>query len=120
MSISSPPIDAQYLHFWARPQVTSALGFSVQYFGNYKVVNNSIAGEVYVLYQCVTQQPPVSDFPPGTRFFQVPLTSVSSPETVPFAFMVRRRARLLGDRCRLLGPTAALLGPAAALPGGGE
>lgn len=52
------------------------------------MVNNTIAGEVYVLYQCGADAPPRSDFPVGTKFFLVPLTSLSAPETVPYAFVV--------------------------------
>lgn len=53
------------------------------------MVNNTIAGELYVLFQCGASAPPTDDFPEGTKFFKVPLTSVSAPETVPYAFMVR-------------------------------
>ncbi|KAI3437818.1 hypothetical protein D9Q98_000265 [Chlorella vulgaris] len=68
-------------------QVTTALGFTVTYFPAYKVVNNTIAGEVYVLYQCGADAPPAASFPEGTKFFNIPLTSVSAPETVPYAFL---------------------------------
>lgn len=68
-------------------EVTSALGFTVKYYPTYKVVNNTIAGEVYVLYQCGASPPARTAFPEGTGFFQVPLTSISAPETVPYAFL---------------------------------
>ncbi|PRW56963.1 flagellar associated [Chlorella sorokiniana] len=68
-------------------QVNSSRGFSVQYFPSYKVVTNSIAGETYVLSQCGAQVPPASQFPEGTKFFTVPLVSLSAPETVPYAFV---------------------------------
>jgi hypothetical protein len=58
-----------------------------------QVVNNTQANELYVLYQCPVDAPPRDQFPEGTKFFQVPLTSVSIPETVPFAFLVREHAR---------------------------
>lgn len=70
-----------------RTEVKNAQGFSVDYFGTYKVVNNTMANELYVLYQCPVASPPRDQFPEGTKFFQVPLTSVSIPETVPFAFL---------------------------------
>jgi hypothetical protein len=54
-------------------------------------VNNTIAGEVYVLYQCGADAPPAASFPEGTKFFNIPLTSVSAPETVPYAFLVGAR-----------------------------
>jgi hypothetical protein len=59
-----------------------------------QVVNNTIADEVYVLYQCGAGAPPRAAFPEGTKFFQVPLTSISAPETVPYAFLVRPPAGL--------------------------
>ncbi|GAB4819434.1 hypothetical protein N2152v2_006480 [Parachlorella kessleri] len=68
-------------------EVTSARGFSVQYYPTYKVVNNSIAGELYVLYQCGAGEPSHDQFPAGTKFFQVPLVSISVPETIPYAAM---------------------------------
>ena len=54
-----------------------------------QVVTNSIAIETYVLSQCGAQVPPASQFPEGTKFFTVPLVSLSAPETVPYAFVVR-------------------------------
>ncbi|KAI7839391.1 hypothetical protein COHA_006792 [Chlorella ohadii] len=68
-------------------QVNSSRGFSVEYFPTYKVVTNSIAGETYVLSQCGAQVPPADQFPAGTKFFTVPLSSLSAPETVPYAFV---------------------------------
>lgn len=68
-------------------QVNSSRGFSVEYFPTYKVVTNSIAIETYVLSQCGAQVPPASQFPEGTKFFTVPLVSLSAPETVPYAFV---------------------------------
>lgn len=68
-------------------QITSALGFTVTYHPTYKVVNNTIADEVYVLFQCGADAPPEADFPEGTKFFRVPLTSISAPETVPYSFV---------------------------------
>ena len=58
-----------------------------------QVVTNSIAGETYVLSQCGAQVPPADQFPAGTKFFTVPLSSLSAPETVPYAFVVRRAER---------------------------
>lgn len=69
-------------------EVTNAQGFSVQYFDTYKVVNNSIAGEIYVLYQCGADAPSPQDVPPSAKFFQIPLVSVSVPETIPYAALV--------------------------------
>ena len=56
-----------------------------------QVVTNSIAGETYVLSQCGAQVPPASQFPEGTKFYTVPLASLSAPDTVPYAFIVRGR-----------------------------
>lgn len=83
------------------PQVLNAQGFSVDYYPTYKVVHNNIVNESYVLYQCGVQPPAASSFPNGTKFFQIPLTSVSAPETVPFAFL-----ELLGvdDRVQSVSP----------------
>lgn len=68
-------------------QITSAQGFSVDYYDTYKVVSNHIANETYVLYQCETPAPSANLFPNGTKFFKIPLVSISAPETVPFAFL---------------------------------
>jgi len=82
-------------------EVKSASGFSVEYHDQYKVVHNSIANETYVLSQCDLARPTAFDFPSGTKFFTVPLTSVSVPETVPYAFL-----ELLGvdDRVQSVSP----------------
>lgn len=68
-------------------QITYALGFDVEYYNQYKVVTNNIVNETYVLYQCGAQLPTTSQFPKGTKFFEIPLTKVSAPETVPYAFI---------------------------------
>lgn len=57
------------------------------------MVTNSIAGETYVLSQCGVAPPDAASFPAGTKFFTVPLTSLSAPETVPYAFLVSERSR---------------------------
>ena len=60
-----------------------------------QVVNNSIAGEMYVLYQCGSTAPASSapGVPADAKYFEIPLTSLSAPETVPYAFVVRRFRR---------------------------
>lgn len=69
--------------------VDSNIGFRVSYFDTYKVVENTVSNKTYVLYVCGTDKPGVGA--PGVSedvmFFQIPLTSVSVPETVPFAYL---------------------------------
>lgn len=79
-------------------QVTSASGFTVTYYDTYKVVENAIANETYVLYQCGTNRPDASQpgMLEGAKMFEVPLTSLSVPETVPYAFV-----QLLGVDARV-------------------
>lgn len=67
--------------------VTVAQDFTVQYMDSYKIVKNLYVNETYVLYQCGTT-PPASDLvPAGSKFFQIPLTSVTVVETVPYAYL---------------------------------
>lgn len=68
-------------------QVNNAQGFTVEYYNFYKVVKNNIADETYVLYQCGTPVPAADAVPAGSKFFEIPLTSLSAPETVPYAFV---------------------------------
>ncbi|KAI8105243.1 hypothetical protein M9435_000411 [Picochlorum sp. BPE23] len=69
--------------------VNTAVGFTVTYYDTYKVVDNTISGQTYVLYVCGSDKPSVGA--PGVsedaKFFQIPLTSVSVAETVPYAFL---------------------------------
>lgn len=67
------------------------------------MVNNTIADEVYVLFQCGADAPPEADFPEGTKFFRVPLTSISAPETVPYSFVVSRAGRRMVGSCTAVG-----------------
>lgn len=53
------------------------------------MVTNTIANETYVLSQCGVAPPAADSFPAGTKFFTVPLTTLSAPETVPYTFVVR-------------------------------
>ncbi len=55
-------------------------------------MTNTYTNETYVLYQCGSRRPSAS-VAPGARIFQIPLTSVSVPDTVPYAFLVRLRWR---------------------------
>jgi len=52
------------------------------------VVTNIQADETYVLFQCGTQPPASSQFGFPVKFFEIPLTSVSVPDTTASAFMV--------------------------------
>lgn len=54
-----------------------------------QIVNNTEAGEVYVLYQCGTEPPANSSIPEGAKVFSIPLTSVVVPDTTAYAFLVR-------------------------------
>jgi hypothetical protein len=70
-----------------RITITSARGFSVEYFDTYKVVTDSIANLTYVLVQCGAAPPPQDKIPAGATVFQIPLTSISATETVPYAYL---------------------------------
>lgn len=67
--------------------ITSARGFSVEYFNTYKVVTDSIANLTYVLVQCGAAPPPQDKIPAGATVFQIPLTSISATETIPYAYL---------------------------------
>lgn len=58
-----------------------------------QIVNNTRAGEVYLLYQCGTPNPQASntelDLPPNTKVFEVPLVSVAVTDSNAAAFLVR-------------------------------
>lgn len=72
-------------------KVEFASDFSVTYYGTYKIVNNSRAGELYLLYQCGTPNPQTAntelDLPPGTKVFEVPLVSVAVTDSNAAAFL---------------------------------
>lgn len=80
-------------------KVDTALGFTVTYYPTYKVVNNTISGNLYVLYQCGVSPP--KDVPEGAKVFQVPVTAVSVPDTTSFAFV---DALGLQDRITIISP----------------
>jgi hypothetical protein len=55
-------------------------------------VNNARAGEMYLLYQCGTPNPQTTntelDLAPGTKVFEVPLSSVAVTDSNAAAFLV--------------------------------
>ena len=53
-----------------------------------QVATNIQQNETYVLYQCGTPPPAASQFSVPVKFFEIPLTSVSVPDTTSAAFMV--------------------------------
>ena len=64
------------------PAASRVANFSVA-----QIVSNAVAGEEYLLYQCGTAKPAVNVV--GGKVFQIPLTRVAVPDTVPYAFLVR-------------------------------
>jgi hypothetical protein len=52
------------------------------------VTNKYSSNETYVLYPCGVSKPDASQFPAGTKFFEIPLTSVSVDDTSVLAFLV--------------------------------
>lgn len=84
-------------------EITNAAGFSVEYHETYKLVRNSIVNETYVLVQCGAPPPPAAALPAGAKVFEVPLSAVSVPGTVPLAFM---EALGLSDRVASVSPYA--------------
>lgn len=87
-------------------KVSTDAGFTVTYYSTYKVVNNTEAGEVYVLCQCGSTCPSASLFPEGTKFFLIPLVAVSVTQTVPFAFL-----NMLGVEDRVQSVSALTVAP---------
>ena len=53
-----------------------------------QAVSNTLVNDTYLLYQCGTAPPVVAN---GGNLFEIPLTSVSVPDTVPYAFLVSQR-----------------------------
>ncbi len=98
---SLPPVSAQAVnltdgcvsdysadvdYFPHKLEVLDAVRFSVEYFNHYKVVSvsDSFDGSPdfeYVLVQCGTPPPPVTDFPAGTQFIEVPTGEVITLST---------------------------------------
>ena len=54
-----------------------------------QTVTNTLVNNTYLLYQCGTLPPAGLNGAPNA--FQIPLTSVSVPDTVPYAFLVSPR-----------------------------
>lgn len=52
-------------------------------------MTNSLVNDTYLLYQCGTARPAGEN--DASNVFQIPLTSVSVPDTIPYAFLVSGR-----------------------------
>ncbi|KAL3130726.1 hypothetical protein ABBQ38_000073 [Trebouxia sp. C0009 RCD-2024] len=70
-----------------RVNVTVAQDFTVQYMDTYKVVTNLYVNETYILYQCGTARPTIDVVPAGSKFFEIPLTSVTVLDDTPYAYL---------------------------------
>jgi len=81
--------DANTNYFPETSAPTTANDYTLTYFNNYKVLNDTRAknNEVYVLYQCGTPMPNAASFPSGTKFFSVPVTAVATEDTTSNAFL---------------------------------
>ena len=51
-------------------------------------MTNLFVNETYILYQCGTTRPTADVVPAGSKFFEIPLTSVTVLETIPYAYLV--------------------------------
>eukprot|EP00891_Asterochloris_glomerata_P001563 jgi/Astpho2/1563/Aster-x1015 len=67
--------------------ITFAGGWTVQYMEQFKLVNNSVAEEIYVLYQCGTPAPSKAQFAKGAKFFPIPLKTVIASDNTSYAFL---------------------------------
>jgi len=64
--------------------------WSVQYYPSFKVINNTIVNEQYVLYQCGSTPPTTasaSTIRSDAKYFQVPVQRACVDETVPATFI---------------------------------
>jgi len=71
-----------------------------------QTVTNSLVNNTYLLYQCGTLPPAGLNGAPNA--FQIPLTSVSVPDTVPYAFLVSPSCAARCDRGRAVAPAQGL------------
>lgn len=83
---------------------------------HFQLVNNSRAGEMYLLYQCGTPNPQAAntemDLPPGTKVFEIPLASVAVTDSNAAAFLVSWPPNIAGaavDNGLLAGGTSHLV-----------
>ncbi len=85
--------DANVDYFPQKTEIIHAAGFSVGYFGNYKVVRVADAYDgapdfTYVLLQCGTPAPPATDFADNAQFIAVPardLITLSTSQLPPLS-----------------------------------
>lgn len=68
-------------------EIQVADDFRVFYDKNYKVVENLRVNESYVLYQCGTKPPDLSDYPPNVKLFEIPLTSIALYDVTSSSFL---------------------------------
>jgi hypothetical protein len=87
-------------------KVNFAQGFSVTYYKGFKVVENRLAKQVYVLYSCGTPMPAAAAYPAGAKVFQVPLSSISVTDTTALGFV-----SLLGLQDRVMYTTSYSVAP---------
>ena len=67
-----------------------------------QIVTNLYVNETYVLYQCGTARPSTDLVPAGSKFFEIPLTSVTVLETIPYAYLVSPAWPLITSDCFFL------------------
>jgi len=76
--------DANTDYFPDKSVVTAAESFNISYHNNYKVVSRidliEVSTETYVLFQCGTPAPSETNFPNGTKFFSIPVKTVTADD----------------------------------------
>ena len=84
VAVTAANADADLFLYKVQP--VHAEYFTVSYHKTYKVVHNIKANENYVLYQCGTTPPAVSEFA-GHKFLAVPLQAVAIEDTTVLHFL---------------------------------
>lgn len=86
--------------FPVKSSVTSTTErWSIQYYPSFKVVNNTVVNEQYVLYQCGSTVPTAASSPSirsDAKYFQIPIQRACVDETTPVNFI-----ELLGVRATI-------------------
>jgi iron complex transport system substrate-binding protein len=84
-------------YFPDKVDATESLFWDIQYFNNYKIIRNELAGETYVLYQCGTPPPTDQDNAGHEHFIPVPLKdgiTLSSTTHIPHLELLGLRTEI--------------------------
>jgi iron complex transport system substrate-binding protein len=91
--VTNPDPNIDYFPVKVYPVRNDTSGWNVVYSNTYKVLTNQHVSATYILWQCGTDKPVLTEEYPNAKYFEIPITSVGITSTTQITYL-----EMLGER----------------------